>query len=264
MPTHSRIGFPSGHKIHPITGTDLVGTSYISVHCTSYQSVVRIISYPLTFLFYFRLIILMCQCGSKFICFLLFFREKMGAYSKEIQRVAVQLIAAIIESLGLGSNYQIEKLENGLQLMAVNYYPHNNTYQNLKIGLPAHSDYGFITILLQTCGGLQISHNNGDSWQSVHIEPGTLHVHLGDYMEVLSNGRYRSLVHRAVLGCEERISIASIHGYSMDEKVKTLKELVDEQHPKRYQESSFRDFLQFISNECNIGGKSFIQSLRIV
>jgi isopenicillin N synthase-like dioxygenase len=187
----------------------------------------------------------------------------MGAYSKEIQQVAVQLIDAIIESLGLVPNYQIEKLENGLQLMAVNHYPHDNTYQNL-VGLPAHTDYGFITIILQTCGGLQISHNNGELWQSVHIEPGTLHVHLGDYMEVLSNGRYKSLVHRAVLGCEERISIASIHGYSIDEKVKTLKELVDEQHPKRYQESSFRDFLQFISDGCNIGGKSFIQSLRIV
>lgn len=188
----------------------------------------------------------------------------MGAYSKEIQRVAVELIDAIIESLGLGSNYQIEKLENGMQLMAVNNYPKYNTSHNFKIGLPAHTDYGFITIILQTCGGLQISHNNGITWQRVHIESGVLHVHLGDHMEVLSNGRYRSLMHRAVLGCEERISIASIHSYSMDEKVNTLNELVDEQHPKRYQESSFRDFLEFISNGCNIGGQSFIQSLRIV
>ncbi|KAF3336091.1 putative flavonol synthase/flavanone 3-hydroxylase [Carex littledalei] len=191
------------------------------------------------------------------------YRENMGAYSKEIQRVAVQLIDAILESLGLGSNYQTEKLENGMQLMALNYYPNKNTSQNFKLGLPAHSDYGFITIIFQTCDGLQISHNNGDTWQPVHIQSGALHVHLGDHMEVLSNGTYRSLVHQAVLGCEERISMASIHGFSMDEKVGALKELVDEQHPKRYRESSFRDFLEFISTGRNFGGKSFIKSLRI-
>ncbi|KAJ3689915.1 hypothetical protein LUZ61_019079 [Rhynchospora tenuis] len=207
------------------------------------------------------------------------YREKMGAYSKEIQRVAVQLIYAILESLGLGPNYQITNLENGMQLMAVNYYPYkiseiepqtdvssqiSNNSASHKIGLHAHTDYGFITILLQTCDGLQISHNNGITWQPVHIQPGALHVHLGDHMEVLSNGRYKGLMHRAVLGGEERISMASIHGLSMNEKVGTLKELVDEQHPKRYRESSFTDFLEFISSGCNCGGKSFIQSLRNV
>ncbi|KAJ4777676.1 2-oxoglutarate (2OG) and Fe(II)-dependent oxygenase superfamily protein [Rhynchospora pubera] len=191
------------------------------------------------------------------------YRETMGAYSKEIQQVAVQLIYAILESLGLGPNYHITNLENGMQLMAVNYYPYNNTTPH-KIGLHAHTDYGFITILLQTCDGLQISHNNGNTWQPVHIQPGALHVHLGDHMEVLSNGRYKGLMHRAVLGCEERISMASIHGLSMNEKVGTLKELVDEQHPKRYRESSFTDFLEFISSGNNCGGKSFIQSLRNV
>jgi len=58
----------------------------------------------------------------------------------------------------------------------------------------------------------------------------------------LSNGQLKSLVHRAILNPDEsRISIASIHGLSMDEKVHCAKELVDEEHPEMYKESSFQD-----------------------
>ncbi|GLT62744.1 hypothetical protein SLA2020_353550 [Shorea laevis] len=41
------------------------------------------------------------------------------------------------------------------------------------------------------------------------------------------------------------MSIASLHSVGVDEKMETAGELVDEEHPKGYRESSFRDFLNF-------------------
>ncbi|URD81077.1 2OG-Fe(II) oxygenase superfamily [Musa troglodytarum] len=65
----------------------------------------------------------------------------------------------------------------------------------------------------------------------------------------MSNGKYKRLVHRAVLNTQKRISIAT--------------ELVDEQHPKGYIDSSFLDFLDFITSTNKTGGRNFIDSLKL-
>lgn len=57
-----------------------------------------------------------------------------------------------------------------------------------------------------------------------------------------------------------RISIASLHSMGIDEKMATAQELVSDENPKKYKESSFRDFLNFLTrNE----GRSFIESLEM-
>lgn len=189
----------------------------------------------------------------------------MGTYAMEARRVALQLMDAILESLGLGQAYMNDKLAEGMQVMTVNNYEKSPQMTDSMLGLAPHSDYGCITILLQSCEGLQILDKNSSTWKGVQVEfPNALHVHIGDYLEVLSNGRYKSVVHRVILDCEKRMSVASIHGLGMDEEVTVARELVDEQHPKGYKESSFRDFLTYISRNDFTTGSSFIDSLRIV
>lgn len=186
----------------------------------------------------------------------------MGEYAAEIQRVSMQLMEAILQGLGLGPSYLEEKLEKGVQFVAVNNYP-QFSHQGDKVGLAAHSDYGFLTILLQSSPGLEVMHHEDDAWTAVPVIPGALHVHIGDQLEVLSNGRIKSLVHRAVLNpYEARISIASIHGLDMDEKVHCAEELVDKHHPRMYRGSSFQDFLDFLPLNIN-KYKRFIDSLKI-
>lgn len=62
---------------------------------------------------------------------------------------------------------------------------------------------------------------------------------------------------------KKRVSVAILHGFSMDKKVTAVKEMVDEQYPKRYKKSSFRDFLDYIEATDITKGKSFIDSLRL-
>uniref|UniRef100_A0A0D9ZS48 Fe2OG dioxygenase domain-containing protein n=1 Tax=Oryza glumipatula TaxID=40148 RepID=A0A0D9ZS48_9ORYZ len=191
------------------------------------------------------------------------YREKMGEYAVETQRVSMQLMEAILQGLGLGPSYLQEKLEGGVQFVALNNYPQSSAKKADKIGLAPHSDYGFLTILLQSSPGLEVMHHEDDAWTSVPAIPGALHVHVGDHLEVLSNGQLKSLVHRAVLNPNEsRISIASIHGLSMDEEVHCAEELVDEHHPKMYRGSSFQDFLDFLPANMN-RYKRYVESLRI-
>lgn len=186
----------------------------------------------------------------------------MGNYAVEVRRVALDILDAILHGLGLHQRHLRKKLDEGMQFLAVNSYP-QSTEPGVNEGLAPHSDFGFITLLLPTCPGLEVMEHRTKAWKAVLQPSDALHVHVGDHLEVLSNGRFRSLVHRAILNSDNnRVSIASIHGFPMDEKVKSAGELVDEQHPKMYRESSFKDFLDFLLSS-GTNNKSYIDSLRI-
>ncbi|KAF7011417.1 hypothetical protein CFC21_025730 [Triticum aestivum] len=191
------------------------------------------------------------------------YREDMGKISAEVRRVALQLMEAILEGRGLGKDYQHEEFQRGLQLLQVNCYP-KEPEGDSAIGLAPHSDHGFLTILLASCSGLEVLDRSSNTWRVVQQPRHALHVHVGDYMEVLSNGRIRTVVHRAVLNPgEARISMASIHSFGMHETVSVAKELVDEQDPERYKESSFSDFLDYLMSNADKKRMSFLESLRI-
>ncbi|KAF5456217.1 hypothetical protein F2P56_025722 [Juglans regia] len=191
------------------------------------------------------------------------YREKMGNYSTEVRKLGLDLMGAITEGLGLGSTYLSDKMDKGMQVMAVNCYP-PCPEPDISLGLPPHSNYSCLTIVLQSSRGLEIMDKDDGEWGAVEQLQGALQVHAGDHLEVLSNGFYKSVVHRASLNPDRtRISIVSLQSLGMDELMKPAKELVDERHPKGYKESSFRDVLDFLSKNDIGEGKSFINTLKM-
>ncbi|KAK4414581.1 Flavanone 3-dioxygenase 3 [Sesamum alatum] len=188
------------------------------------------------------------------------YKKKMGNYAKAAHVLHKKLMEVVLESVGLRQDYLQKDIEEGSQVMAVNCYP-ACPEPNLALGLPPHSDYGSLTIILQSQQGLEIKDSNG-KWQSVSLIKDALVVQLGDQLEVLSNGRYKSVVHRAILNSEKRrLSIASLHSLAIDKKVIPAPELVDEQHPLSYKEGSFEDFLHFIQDNDILEGR-YIDTLK--
>ena len=193
---------------------------------------------------------------------LYFHREKMGNYSKAVQMLQKELMEVVLESLGLNPNHLQDEVENGSQVLMVNYYP-ACPEPEVALGLPRHSDFGFITILLQSCSpGLEFMDHN-KKWVSVPAVEGALIVQLGDQVEVLSNGQYKSVLHRAILSSEkERFSIASLHSLSLAKKVRPSEKLVDKEHPVSYEEFSLKDYLEYFANNDIIKGERFVDTLK--
>ncbi|XP_071736035.1 2-oxoglutarate-dependent dioxygenase 21, chloroplastic-like [Rutidosis leptorrhynchoides] len=185
----------------------------------------------------------------------------MGKYAKAVHILQKQLMGVVLESLGLSADYLHQDLEQGSQVIAVNCYP-PCPKPDLVLGMPPHSDYGTVTVLNQSQQGLEIMDHDG-TWHSVPFIQGALIVQAGDQIEVMSNGRYKSTIHRATVNTEKkRLSIASIHSLPIDKKVGPAPELVNEQHPIAYKEGSFSEFLDYISAK-GVTEATYIDTLRM-
>ncbi|KAG0497623.1 hypothetical protein HPP92_002314 [Vanilla planifolia] len=111
------------------------------------------------------------------------FREVCEDYARHTRQLAKELLKAIWEGLGLEEDY-IEKaigLHSCFQVVVGNLYP-PCPEPELAWGLPAHSDHGLLTILMQNdTDGLQVMHHG--QWVSVKPIPNSFLVNVGDHME---------------------------------------------------------------------------------
>nr|GEV59359.1 protein DMR6-like oxygenase 2-like [Tanacetum cinerariifolium] len=124
------------------------------------------------------------------------FRAHVKEYYTSVRGLALELVEAISESLGLDKDYIGKQLGKHGQHMALDYYP-PCPQPDLTYGFPGHTDLNLITILLQDdVSGLQVLKDG--KWVVVDPVPNTFIINIGDQIQVLSNDKYKSILHRAV------------------------------------------------------------------
>ncbi|XAR69675.1 Flavanone 3-dioxygenase [Bertholletia excelsa] len=190
------------------------------------------------------------------------FRNLAVTYVNENKRLFLMLMEAIVDSLEVtGEDNILEEIKDGSQLMVVNCYPPCPEPQ-LTLGMPPHSDYGFLTLLLQDeVEGLQILHQ--DKWLTIEPIPNSLVVNVGDHLEIFSNGRYKSVLHRAIVNsAKPRISVASLLSVPLKTMVRPSPKLINEANPRGYMDTDFGTFLKYISS-CEPRKKNFLDSRKL-
>ncbi|PWZ17783.1 Leucoanthocyanidin dioxygenase [Zea mays] len=117
--------------------------------------------------------------------------------------------------------------------LKINYYP-RCPQPELAVGVEAHTDVSALSFILHNgVPVLQVLH--GTRWVTARHEPGTIIVHVGDALEILSNGRYTSVLHSGLVNREAvRISWVVFCEPPPDcVLLHPLPELVTEGHPAR-------------------------------
>ncbi|GAV73264.1 2OG-FeII_Oxy domain-containing protein/DIOX_N domain-containing protein [Cephalotus follicularis] len=170
------------------------------------------------------------------------FKQIVSNYCREVRELGCRLEELISESLGLKK----EEIKNALgeqeQHMAVNYYP-PCPEPELTYGLPAHTDPNLLTILFQDLGveGLQVL--KGDNWVAVHPHPNAFVINIGDQLQALSNGKYKSVWHRAIVNANQaRMSVASFFCPSYHAVIRASKTLTDDGSGAIYRDFTYEEY----------------------
>ncbi|KAK8936587.1 Gibberellin 3-beta-dioxygenase 1 [Platanthera zijinensis] len=167
-----------------------------------------------------------------------FFCEVMEEYMKEMKKVGERVMRLMLLSLGLDEEEvdgigAVAELARAAEALQLNSYPACPQPER-AIGMAAHTDSGFLTVLHQSAGagGLQVLREDGGSglcrWVAVPPRPDALVVNVGDLFHLLSNGRFKNVRHRAVVNrFDHRVSAAYFIGPPDHLKIGPINKLVD-------------------------------------
>ncbi|KAL1188819.1 1-aminocyclopropane-1-carboxylate oxidase-like protein 7 [Cardamine amara subsp. amara] len=191
-------------------------------------------------------------------------RDVMMGYSKHVMKLGGLVFELLSEALGLSSE-TLKRMGcmKGLHVVC-HYYP-PCPQPDRTLGTSRHSDNTFITILLQdNIGGLQILHQ--DCWVDVSPLPGALVVNIGDFLQLMTNDKFKSDVHRVLANrANPRISVASFFSSSMNPNSTVygpIKELLSEENPPKYRDFTIPEYTkEYI--EKGLDGTSHLSRFRI-
>ncbi|KAH9321471.1 hypothetical protein KI387_016110 [Taxus chinensis] len=171
------------------------------------------------------------------------YREVNDEYGRAILGVMNKLLTALSISLGVQECGLKEALGGeDLELeMKINYYP-PCPQPELALGVEPHTDMSALTLLVSNeVPGLQV-HNNG-RWVTAVYVPNAITVHIGDQLEVLSNGKFKSVLHRSLVSKDKvRMSWPVFCAPPADQVIGPMKELINEDNPPLYNAKTYAEF----------------------
>ncbi|CAL4958574.1 unnamed protein product [Urochloa decumbens] len=178
------------------------------------------------------------------------FCDVMEEFHKEMRALADRLLELFLRALGLTAD-QVAAVEAERRIgetmtatMHLNWYPRCPDPRR-ALGLIAHTDSGFFTFVLQSLvPGLQLFRHGPDRWVAVPAVPGAFVVNVGDLFHILTNGRFHSVYHRAVVNRDmDRISLGYFVGPPPHAKVAPLPEAVPPGRAPAYRAVTWPEYM---------------------
>ncbi|RDX92504.1 Protein SRG1, partial [Mucuna pruriens] len=188
-------------------------------------------------------------------------RSILELYIEELQNLGMILVGLLGKALKMEKR-EWEVFEDGMQNLRMTYYP-PCPQPELVMGLSAHSDAAGITILNQMNGvnGLQIKKDG--VWIPVNVISNALVVNIGDILEIMSNGAYKSVEHRATVNSEnERISIAMFFLPKFQSEIGPSVSLINPENPSLFKRIGVEKYVKDYFTH-NLDGKSYLEHMRI-
>ncbi|KAK7347124.1 hypothetical protein VNO80_21651 [Phaseolus coccineus] len=189
------------------------------------------------------------------------FSEKLEEFSTKVKSMMDYLLRCMARSLNLEEGSFLDQFgEESLMLARFNFYPRCSR-PDLVLGVKPHTDRSGITVLLQDkeVEGLQVLID--DNWVSVPTMPVAFVVNLGDQMQIMSNGIFKSIMHRVVTNTEKmRMSLAIFNEPDPENEIGPAQGLIDESRPRLYR--NVKDY-GHINYRCYQEGKIALETVKI-
>lgn len=186
------------------------------------------------------------------------FKETFEQYHDAMMKLSQKLISAIALSLGLPADYFAKLQQKPITIQRLLHYPPQMGKVTLEeIGIGAHTDYGFLTILSQdSVGGLQVQNREGE-WVSAPPVEDTFIVNIGDLVQTFTNDRYLSTAHRVInTSGKERYSVPFFIDLDFDAEVSVVPTCYDDNNPAKYQSYTCgqHKYKRFVDSYAHLAG----------
>ncbi|WCJ27339.1 2-oxoglutarate (2OG) and Fe(II)-dependent oxygenase superfamily protein [Euphorbia peplus] len=190
------------------------------------------------------------------------FRDLLEAYLGELENLALKILSLMETVLEMETEELKDIFKEGYQQMRMNYYP-PCPQPELVMGLNHHTDVGGLTIVLQVneVEGLQIKKDG--KWIPIKPFPDAFIINLGDMLEIVTNGIYKSTEHRATVNLvKERISVATFHSPRLDREIGPATSLLSSERPALFRRTSVADIFGAFSSR-RLNGRTNLDFMRI-
>ncbi|KAF9603855.1 hypothetical protein IFM89_038113 [Coptis chinensis] len=185
-------------------------------------------------------------------------KEHALEFIKGSELLIRRLLEALMEGLKVMSIDATKSLVlTGSKRINFNFYP-KCPNPELTVGVGRHSDVSTLTILLQDdIGGLYVRGIGGKGW--IHVPPmtGSLVINVGDALQIMSNGHYKSIEHRVVAnGSNDRISVPIFVNPRPHDTIGPLPELLEMGEKPVYKQVLYSDYVKHFFNKAHDGKKT--------
>ena len=173
------------------------------------------------------------------------FRATAEAYMAAMEAFCQRLLRPMARALDLPADWFAPYFaQPTVFLRLLHYPPQPPDSPDDAFGSAPHTDYGFLTILMQdNAGGLEVRRRDG-SWLKARPVPETWVVNVADMLARWTNGRWQSTPHRVKnLSGGDRYSCPYFFDMSMDSTVACLPSCTDAANPPRHPPVRYGDYL---------------------
>eukprot|EP00010_Vexillifera_abyssalis_P005178 CAMPEP_0201555480 /NCGR_PEP_ID=MMETSP0173_2-20130828/49331_1 /ASSEMBLY_ACC=CAM_ASM_000268 /TAXON_ID=218659 /ORGANISM="Vexillifera sp., Strain DIVA3 564/2" /LENGTH=258 /DNA_ID=CAMNT_0047967291 /DNA_START=150 /DNA_END=923 /DNA_ORIENTATION=- len=126
-------------------------------------------------------------------------KQVVEAYLSSLEWIGQQLLSLIGQSVGLQANYFQKRFEKEPTILFRWFNYPQQPESAPQWGVQEHTDYGFVTLLLQDdSGGLQVLNTRTMRWIEAPPIDNTLVCNIGDMLELWLHGLIRATPHRVM------------------------------------------------------------------
>ncbi|XP_047317506.1 gibberellin 2-beta-dioxygenase 1-like [Impatiens glandulifera] len=182
---------------------------------------------------------------------LITFRSALSDYLSAVKRMACEILEVLADGLKIQPRNTLSKMlmdKDSDSVFRLNHYPPAPAapaaVKKELIGFGEHTDPQIISVLRSNniCG-LEISSKDG-SWISVPPDQCSFFINVGDSLQVMTNGRFKSVKHRVLIGNSKksRVSMVYFVGPPLSEKIAPLPWLMKEEQDSLYNEFTWFEY----------------------